>query len=255
MRFSSSSINQTRPVAKNNIVKGIIPSNFKDFNPVISDTFDTKEDWEELRGTWTASSGTLSTSTAASSYPILCSLDLRSQDITSVMSLDSGGPGVVFWLVDADNWWAGVTQYLTTTESYYVSRHCYYVGNPVCYGWDGTRSWGCERQVCVDNYGTRTRYNYYIKLLKSEGGVVSEVTNVIPNSSLSSADNINGIEISTSGNVITIRARDDANNFYGTSISYTATSPNKGYRSGVIYTPGTTHLLSSNVQDISITGV
>jgi hypothetical protein len=67
-----------------------------------------------------------------------------------------------------------------------------------------------------------------------------------------STDNINGIQVSTSGNVITVRARDDANNFYGTAISYTAVSPNKGYKSGVIFTPGSTYLLSSVVTNINL---
>jgi hypothetical protein len=255
MRINSSSINKKRPISKLNIIKGIIPNNYKDFNPVINDEFDTINDWEQLRGTWITSSGNVSTSTAPSSYPILSSLDLRSHDITATMSLDAGGVGVVFWLTDVNNWWAGVTRYSFTTETFDTGQDsCVEVGNARCWGWDGTRAWGCSRSVCTDIFSTRTRYNYSIVLLKSENGVISEVTNVIPNSSLLANDNINGIQISTLGDTITIRARDNANNFYGTSISYNAPTPNKGYRSGIIYTPST-YLPSSSVGNISITGV
>jgi hypothetical protein len=71
---------------------------------------------------------------------------------------------------------------------------------------------------------------------------------------VSSSDNINGIEVSTNGDVITIRARNDSNTFYGSGISYTALNPNKGYKSGVIFAGGSNYLESSLVQDISIVG-
>jgi hypothetical protein len=267
MRFSASSINKTKTTSENNIVKGIIPNNFKKFNPNISDEFDNILNWQEIRGTWTTTAGKVSTSTAASSYPIISNFDLRSQDISATMSLDSAGPGVVFWLVDSDNWWAGVTYYTAAinAEQYISSYFTYSVGNPICYGWDGARQWGCSRGVSQANYAYRTRYNFYIKLIKSENGVISDVTNILLRSTCSvstawspctasSADNINGVQIVTSGDTITVRGRDNANNFYGSAISYTATSPNKGYRSGVVYTPGSTYLLSSNVDNISIIG-
>jgi hypothetical protein len=60
--------------------------------------------------------------------------------------------------------------------------------------------------------------------------------------------------LSTLGNVITLRGRDDANNFYSSSISYTASNPNRGLRSGIIFTPGSNYLLNSTVQNITIVG-
>ena len=45
--------------------------------------------------------------------------------------------------------------------------------------------------------------------------------------------------------------RNASNSFYGTTISHTATTPNRGYESGIIYAPGGS-FESSVVNDISI---
>lgn len=265
MRIGSSSLNQNKPLSKNNIVKGIIPSKFKKFNVNISDEFTSIDSWEQIRGTWVTDGNNLSTSTSPSSYPIISNFDLRTQNILATMSLDSAGPGVVFWLVDSDNWWAGVTYYTQSSETYITGEGCNEVPNARCWGWDGTRAWGCSRCDVFYNYGTRTRYNFYIKLLNSVNGVVSDITNILLRSTcsvstswspctVSTADNINGVEITTSGDSIIVRARDASNNYYGSTISYNAITPNKGYRSGVIYTPGSNYLASSVVGNISIVG-
>jgi hypothetical protein len=270
MRIGSSSLNQNKPLSKNNIIKGIIPSKFKKFNVNISDEFTSINSWEQIRGTWVTDGNKLSTSTSPSSYPIISNFDLRSQNITSTMSLDTSGAGVVFWLVDSNNWWAGVTSYTQSSETYVTGEGCNEVPNARCWGWDGRRAWGCTRCDVYYNYGTRTRYNFYIKLINSVNGTVSDIANILLRSTcsistswspctVSAADNINGVEISTSEDTITVRGRDDSNNYYGSSISYTATTPNKGYRSGVIYTPMTfggvsEYLQSSSTDNISIIG-
>jgi hypothetical protein len=102
-------------------------------------------------------------------------------------------------------------------------------------------------------------------LLKSENGIVTDITNILLRTTcnassdfspctVSQLDNITGIEISTLDNVITVRAKDDVGSFYGSSISYIAPSPNRGYKSGIIFSPGSNYQESSNVQDISIVG-
>lgn len=265
MRLGSSTLGQNKPLSKTNLLKGIIPANFKSFNPVISDEFTNIDSWEQIRGTWSTDGTNLSTSTPSSSYPIISNFDLRSQNITATMSLDSAGPGVVFWLVDADNWWAGVTYYTQSSESYITGEGCNEVPNARCWGWDGRRAWGCTRCDVFYNYGTRTRYNFYIKLLSSVNGSISDITNILLRSTcsatsswspctVSSSDNINGVEITTSEDTITVRARDDSNNYYGSAISYTASNPNKGFRSGVVFVPGSNYLESSVVGNISIVG-
>jgi hypothetical protein len=263
MRIGSSSLNQLKTVNNKVTIKGITPQKSKNFKPIVSDTFNILNAWDPVRGNWSTDGNTVSTSTPSSSFPILTNFDLKSQNILATMSLSSAGAGVVFWLQDENNWWAGVTFYQNTLTSYQTGRNCYDVGNARCWGSSHNRSWGCERQVCDDIYATRQVYDFYIKLIKSENGIVSDLTNILLRRTcsatssfapceVSSSDNINGIEVSTNGDVITIRARNDSNTFYGSGISYTALNPNKGYKSGVIFAGGSNYLESSLVQDISI---
>jgi len=268
-RIASSTIGQNKSLSKQNIVKGFVPNNFKKFNPNISDEFTNISNWEQIRGTWSSNGTTLSTGTPSSSYPIISNLDLRSQDITATMSLDSAGPGVAFWIADENNWWAACTYYIQSSESYITGEGCNEVANARCWGWDGTRAWGCYRCVVYYNYGTRSRYDFYIKLLNCVNGVVFDLTNILLRSTCgvstswtpctaSLSDNINGILLTVSGDSITVQARDDSNNLYGSAISIDAktyvASPNKGYRSGVIFVPGSNYLESSIVDNISIVG-
>lgn len=266
MRLGSSSLSQNKPLSKNNIIKGVFSQKSKKFNLNVSDTFNTLNAWDPISGNWSTDGNTLSTSTSSSLFPILTSFDLRSQNITATMSLTSAGPGVVFWLQDPSNWWAGVTFYTQGSESFITSSFENCVPRGFCYGIDGNGfPWGCESCTTGYNYGTRTRFNFYIRLLSSVNGTVSNITNLLLRSTcnastsfspctVASNDNINGIELSTLGDVITVRGRDDSNNFYGSIISYTAPSPNKGHKSGVIFTPNSNYLESSLVQDISIVG-
>jgi hypothetical protein len=283
MRLGSNSISQNRPISKQTIQPGIIQNQFKKFNPLVSDNFNIIGPWSPTRGTWVTDGTNLSTSTAATSYPILTSYDLRSQNITATMSLISSGVGVVFWLQDENNWWAGVTFYVQSSESYTTgtfSCNCrdtchwavYCAIPPSCQGVCCTASGqNCRALgggvVCDTCYstGTRTRYNFFIRILRSVDGSVTQesILNLRSTASdstqwspatVSSADNINGIQLSTLGNVITLRGRDDANNFYSSSISYTASNPNRGLRSGIIFTPGSNYLLNSAVQNITIVG-
>ena len=287
MRIGSSTLNQNKTISKKNIIRGIVPSNFKNFNQSLFDTFNILNAWTPTRGTWSTNGNTLSTSTSSSSYPIITSFDIRSQNITANMSLDTAGPGVVFWLQDQDNWWAGITYYIQSVESYNIRQVCtrsedYNTG--ICYACScpgGTVTygagpccgspcggWGNTGTRCVSygfETGPRNVYRFYIKLLKSENGIVTDITNILLRTTcnassdfspctVSQLDNITGIEISTLDNVITVRAKDDFGSFYGSSISYTAPSPNRGYKSGIIFSPGSNYQESSNVQDISIVG-
>jgi hypothetical protein len=266
MRIGSSTLSQNKTLNKQNTIKGLIPQQVKNFNPSISDSFNILNGWDPIRGTWSTDGDTVSTSTSSSSYPILTSFDLRSQNITATMSLTSAGAGVVFWLQDQNNWWAGVTYYTTGSESYITGSFENCVPRGFCYGVDANGfPWGCESCSTGYNYSTRTRYNFYIRLLNSVNGTVSDITNILLRSTcnastsfspctVASNDNINGIQITTSGDTITVRGRDDSSNFYGSAISYTASNPNKGHQSGVIFVPGSNYLESSAVQDITIVG-
>lgn len=282
MRLGSNTFNNRKTISKNKITQGIQQIQNKQFSLSLSDTFNNLNAWNPVNGVWATDGNTLTTSTSSSSYPILTSFDLKSQDITATMSITAGGVGVVFWLQDPQNWWAGVTYYYQEAETYTTGTYecnCRGTGRCwACYGGPNVPcpppSTGCGDCRCLEvttcdtcySTGSRSRYNFYIKLLSSVNGIVSDKTNINLRSvcsvssqwspcTVASNDNINGIQVSTSGDIITIRARDDANNFYGTSISYTASSPNKGYSSGIIYTPGSNYLSDSSVQDIQIVGV
>jgi len=291
MRLGSSSIQQNRPLSKKNIIKGILPYQFKNFNPVISDNFEILNAWVPRRGSWSTDGNKVTTSTAASNYPLLVSYDLRSQDITATLSLDSAGSGVAFWVEDENNWWAAVTFYTSGSETVTngtstSSTTCWYTGYWAITGCSaqvsipyhscpsGCGCWPSGAQNCSTsttcNSSGRTRYNFYLRILRSVNGTVTEPLSPLlirttcsqsfsgstcsSTCTQSAADNINGIQVSTQENLITVRGRDDANNFYGTAISYTAVSPVRGHRSGIIYTPGGNYLLSPAMSSISIVG-
>jgi|688.fasta_scaffold164094_4 hypothetical protein len=285
MRIGSSTLNQSKPLSKKNTIKGLIPQKSKNFNPAILDTFNVLNAWNPTRGVWTTDGDTLTTATSSSSYPILTSFDLKSQNITSTMSLTSAGPGIVFWLQDENNWWAAVTYYDQEVESYVTGTYeCNCRGTGTCWGCTGPGcppgpttncvssikgvSCGCwGSTVCSTCYyfGSRTRYNFYVRLLKSINSTVSVEATILLRSTanastqwspatVSSADNINGLQITVLDDVITVKVRNDSNSLYGESISYTALNPNKGYESGVIFTPGSDYLENSSIQDISIVG-
>ena len=265
MRFGASTLSRQKTMSKNNYSKGFIPNKYKKLDKSTVDTFLNLNAWIPNVGTWSTSGSVLSTSTPASGYPILTNFDIKSQDITATISLDSAGPGVLFWHQDDNNYWAGATFYTSSSESYATGTYdCNCRSRGYCFGRDANGAlWGCDVCDTCYNYSTTTRYDFYIKIIKKENAVFSDVINISLRSlcsissglspcTVGSTDNINGIRLTTSGDVITLQARDDLNNFYGTAISYTATNPIKGYNSGVIYTPGSNYLVSSNVSNISI---
>jgi hypothetical protein len=289
MRVGSSSISQTRTIAKGSVQKGIIKNQFKKFNAEVFDNFEVLNAWNPIRGTWSTSAGQLTTSTSASSYPILSSYDLRSQNILATLSLSAAGSGIVFWLQDENNWWAAVTFYTNSIESYNTGQYCCqencYSTN-LCYACscpDGTvsygagaccgspcRGWGNTRCDCVAYCfytANRNVYRFFVRIIRSENGVVSLINQISPAlrtvcsaassfspCTVASNDNINGIELTTSENNISLRTRSDSNAFYSQVLSINASNPNRGLRSGIIFTPGSNYLLDSTVQNVRIIG-
>lgn len=268
MRIGSNSLTQRKSLSQTNTLKGIIRSKNRFYNPSYSDEFVDINKLIPVSGTWTTNGTKISTSTSSSSYPIIVNYDLFSQDITATLSLDSAGIGVVFWLQDSSNWWAATTYYTITTGEQYQTgtTSCNCRPRGYCFGSDANGAlWGCDVCDTCPTYGTRTVYRFYIRLLKSISGTVTTETNLLLRTTCSATstsapctiatnDNINGIKVTVSGNVITVQGRDDTNAFYTSSISYTASSPNKGYKSGLIFTPGSTYLESSLADNITIVG-
>jgi len=252
MRIGSSTFSKRKTVSQKKLPKRLLTNQNKDINPSLSDTFSNLSSWKPLSGTWSVSSGDLSTSTSSSSYPILLNYDIDAQDVVITSSINSSGAGVVFLVVDQNNWWAALPFYSTGSESYVVSSYS-------CNCTDSGRAWGYYKgrplysedcSTCY-NYANRNRYTYFVRLISSVAGVVSTIGNTELFNSLDTNDNINGIKITTSNDTITVQMRDASNAFYATTISHTATTPNKGYGSGIIYAPGGS-FESSVVNDIEI---
>lgn len=275
MRIGASTLNKKRTIVNNSLSKGILPYQVKDISPTVVDGFEVLNGWEPISGTWTTDGNKVSTETSSSLYPLLTSFDIRSQNISATLSLDSAGAGIAFWVQDQNNWWAAFPFYTIGSETYNLSSYdcgCTVIGCWAYYcnwAYNGTTFvWTCrclENTRCNTCYntGSRSKYDFYLKLIKSESGVVSDITNVLLRSTasastplspatVSSEDNLNGIELITNENIISVRAIDTANNFYSTTISYTATNPNRGYKTGLIYAPGGNYLLSSAATSINL---
>lgn len=93
---------------------------------IITDTFNRADGslgtsssgsiWSVLRNTWSISSNKASSSTAGSSYP-LAVFDIASQNQTVSADITNGGPGVSFWVTDANSWWASSANYSSSSYS------------------------------------------------------------------------------------------------------------------------------------------
>jgi hypothetical protein len=285
MRIGSSTLNQNKTFSKNNTIKGIIPNNFKKYNINISDGFNNLNAWDPIRGNWSTDGNKLSTVTSPSLYPIITSFDSRSTDIVATLLLDSAGPGVVFWLQDQDNWWAASTYYTLGSEPYitgYQNVNCRNTCHWAIYC--STPGGSCQGVCCSANcpgggsplgggtvcdqapvFQNRSRYNFFIQLIKSVNGSISQdalvsvrttanISTQWSPATVSDQDDISSIQISTVNNTINVSALNNSGSAYGNTISYVPNSPNKGYKSGIIYTPGSSYQLSSNVDSIQLIG-
>jgi modification target Cys-rich repeat protein len=73
------------------------------------------ENWVATRGTWFAN-GTKAQSNDGASNNSIASIPFKSDAI--VTGEVTGGTGLVFWLTDADSWWAATSYNTSTTSSY-----------------------------------------------------------------------------------------------------------------------------------------
>lgn len=208
--------------------------------------------WTQTNGSWSIISGDVKTSTAASSYPLLTfnagkkEVTLRAEGSTT----NTFGWGVAFWVVDANNWWA--------VETYRTSYTCE-IGSTVVYPCGGNAPCGggcagcgcyyCDGPGCTGNctlvayptatvvpvYGTC--YNYQIDLIECVSGVKTLRGNAsIYNGNVGSTGTISYVQVVTNA-ANNIVATGVMNTGQSQTINYTAPSPNKGNRHGVIITP------------------
>lgn len=97
-----------------------------------------KSGWRVLTGTWTSNSGTATTSTAATSYPLMIK-DLETENANVLVKSPTNGSAIAFWVTDSGNWWAaGIQQ---------VSETCDCVPTYSCNGY-GCTGYGCTSAGC-----------------------------------------------------------------------------------------------------------
>jgi hypothetical protein len=94
---------------------------------------DTDVAWTQTDGTWQIVSNKVSTSTSASTYPMI-DVEFNSQNVLvganineTGTSQSSGkyGAGIAFWIVDATNWWAAYNDAVLTGTTTFTCASTY----------------------------------------------------------------------------------------------------------------------------------
>jgi hypothetical protein len=86
--------------------------------------------WKNIRGTWSISSNTTTSSDSASSYPI-ATIDISGPESQTLVADVSSGTGIAFWVSDSGNWWgvyrkeSNFTTFYDCSYSNYVYQWCY----------------------------------------------------------------------------------------------------------------------------------
>jgi hypothetical protein len=91
--------------------------------------------WSAVRGNWFISSNKANSTDAPSSYPI-ASVDPGKIDQTITATDIGSGPGIAFWITDANTWWGSYQGQVTTyvASSYYPGADAsYYPGAGASY--------------------------------------------------------------------------------------------------------------------------
>lgn len=221
-----------------------------------TDEFDStlNSRYTQTTGSWTISSGDLSTSTAASSYPLI-TFNANTREVTVKTEPGTTGQygwGVAFWVTDANNWWAVIADQETYTCQTGTTTGCCACGSDQC-GPDGScNCYSCDGGGCAGNctfvagagtcsypvYGTC--YRYVIRLIKRESGTVSTVSSAtITEGNISSTLTIGYVQaaINTSGQ-ITATGQMSTGGTVAT-ITNTPSSPTKTRVHGAIVVPKT----------------
>lgn len=108
---------------------------------------DTGQAWSATRGTWTISTNKATSSDAGSTYP-LAAVETGAQNVIVSADITDGGPGVAFWVTDANSWWASSVNYSSSTAQ------AYYTGSTVATGSTSSCSGGPVSGACSPGCGT-----------------------------------------------------------------------------------------------------
>lgn len=102
--------------------KRIITDTFNRANGSLG-TSSSGHPWSVLRGTWSISSNKAASSDSGNTYA-LATVDIGAQNIVVSADIADGGPGVAFWVTDANSWWASSVNYRNSSYSYTYSGCC-----------------------------------------------------------------------------------------------------------------------------------
>lgn len=194
------------------------------------------------------------TSTAASSYP-KATFDAGTSAVTvraDVGVANTFGWGVLFWVVDANNWWAAHTY--RTSYSIAITGCTYPCGTPaglppgVSIAGGGCEGCACYRtdtgeitgyascQIGVIGY--TTGYNYQVDIIRSVNGTLSLVNNLnVRQGDIGAGQTIQYVQIQTTlAGQITLSAAMSTGHT-NTPLTITPSSPNMGKRHGMIIVP------------------
>jgi hypothetical protein len=130
----------------------LITDNFNRANGSLGTT-NTGQTWSATRGSWSISSNQATSSDSASTYP-MATVDINAQNVVVSADITDGGPGLAFWVTDANSWWASSVNYrnVYTSSGYYSGTTypgtvAYYSGSLVATGCE----YGCFTGIsCVD---------------------------------------------------------------------------------------------------------
>lgn len=223
-----------------------------------TDEFDStlNSRYTQTTGSWSISSGDLSTSTAASSYPLI-TFNANTREVTVKTEPGTTGQygwGVAFWVTDANNWWAVVADQETYTCQTGTTTGCCACGDQGVS--TGFPSCNCVFPPCPNPpfplcgqtvsagqcttpvYGTC--YRYVVRLIRRNAGTVSTVASAtITEGNISSTLTIGYVQaaINTSGQV-TATAQMSTGGTVAT-ITNTPSSPTKTRVHGAIVVPKT----------------
>jgi len=143
-------------------IKILITDNFNRANGPLGNTT-TGQPWEASRGTWAIVSNQANSSDSASTYPI-ASVNIQAQDVIVSGAVNGGGPGLSFWLTDANSWWASSANYRTTSFSF-----------SCCGGSLGGSDVGCG-SVTTTSYYQRAGCGCYPNAIEAGGQCVDSNT-------------------------------------------------------------------------------
>jgi len=253
------------------------------FTDEFSGTGSLAQRWTSTRGSWSVLSNKAYTATAASSYP-LATFNANTTSVTVRADFGTAGThgwGVGFWVRDADNWWAVVTDrtsaYVCGAGDTLIGTNCKkpdtvtqgsgltcvyscpegtILSGTECYTTSNVHL-GSANATCStyyydivtagETYAATLQYTYRIRLIKSVAGTVTEVDVKNIETNTNSTSTIGYVQASVSkAGVITATAQMNGGATVQT-LSNTPSSPLTGKRHGFILAPITTGTASTGV--------